>query len=111
MGTTTHAERLAYNEAAYRTANERMLAWEERHGDAELELYLCECASLRCPERIPMTREQYEAVRAHSSYFLCAPGHERPEVETVVDRHAHYFVVQKLPEVRDIVTATDPRSE
>jgi hypothetical protein len=110
MPTTTHAERLALNEAAYRVANERMLAWEERHGNEEPELYLCECASLRCPERISLSRAQYEAVRADPCHFLCAPGHEELQVETVVERHDTYVVVEKNPDVSHVVRATDPRS-
>lgn len=110
MPQATHAERLALNEAAYRTANERMRGWEERHEDEEKELYLCECASLRCPERISLSRAEYEAVRADSCHFFVAPGHEVPEVETVIERHDSYFVVEKGPEVTELVTATDPRS-
>jgi hypothetical protein len=107
---TTHAERLAYNEVAYRTANERMLRWEERHGNDEPELYLCECSSLRCPERLPLSREEYEGVRANPKHFLVHPGHENAEVEAVVIRHEHYFVVEKDSEVSHIVRATDPRA-
>ena len=107
---STRAERLALNEAAYRVANERMLGWEERHADGEPELYLCECATLRCPERISLSREQYEAVRANPRHFFCAPGHEVHDVEAVIERHDGYYVIEKDAEVTQIVTETDPRS-
>lgn len=102
------AERLALNEAAFRVANERSKHWEERHRESETELYLCECASLSCPRRIPLSREAYEAVRSDSRHFFCAPGHEVADVETVIEAHEDYVVVEKHPEVSRLVVETDP---
>ena len=104
----TRAERLALNEAAFRVANERASRWDERHAQGEAELYLCECADLACPARIELTQEAYEAVRENSLHFFCAPGHEIPDVETVIERHEKYVVIEKGPEVADLVTETDP---
>ena len=101
-------ERLALNEAAFRVANERAKQWEERHREADAELYLCECADLSCPKRIPLTREEYEEVRTDSRHFFCAPGHETPDVETVVATYERYVVVEKGPEVDRLVAETDP---
>ncbi|MBA2516435.1 MAG: hypothetical protein H0V22_03835 [Solirubrobacterales bacterium] len=105
----SRAERLALNEAAFRVANERAREWEERHQEMETELYLCECGDLSCPERIPLSREAYESVRSDSRRFFCAPGHQITDVETVIERHEHYVVVEKDPEVARLVTETDPR--
>ena len=52
--------------------------------------------------------EAYEAVRDNSMHFFCAPGHNLPDVETVIERHVNYVVVEKGPEVADLVTETDP---
>lgn len=101
-------ERLALNEAAFRAANERAKQWEERHREVEVELYLCECADLSCPERIPLSREAYEAVRRDSRHFFCAPGHDLPDVETVIETYDDYVVVEKGPEVTQLVVETDP---
>lgn len=99
---------MALNESAFRVANERAKAWEERHPDGEAELYLCECADLACPERVSLSQEAYEAVRRDSRHFFCAVGHELEDVETVVERHEGYVVVEKGPEVTQLVTDTDP---
>lgn len=105
------AERLANNEAIFRVGNERMADWEERHGDGQRERYFCECADADCREKVELTRSQYEYVRSDSRWFVVVPGHETPDVETVIDRHDGWNLIQKHPEVDEIVEATDPRSE
>jgi hypothetical protein len=103
------AERLALNESAFRIANDRAKQWEERHADDAPELYLCECADPACRQRIPLSRQEYESVRANSRHFLCAPGHDTPDVETVIETHEQYLVIEKDREVTDLVSETDPR--
>jgi hypothetical protein len=107
---TEREKRIALNEAAFRIANERMLEWEERHRE-EPEDYLCECADPDCRERVPMTRAQYESVRADSAHFLIVPGHDVPDVEDVVERHEHYAVVEKPTGLSAVVERTDPRRD
>jgi|1186.fasta_scaffold574076_1 hypothetical protein len=103
------AERAALVEAAFRIANERTTEWPERHSDGRPELYLCECAALECRARVALTREQYEAARGDPQHFIVFPGHERLEIETVVEVHDGYSVVRKPDVVRHIVVAADPR--
>ncbi len=102
-------ETLAHNEAVFRTGNERMAAWEERHRAEDVEAYFCECADLDCRVKVPLSEAEYEKVRSDSCQFVVAPGHEILDVETVVEVHDTWMVVEKDPEVRDIVEATDPR--
>ena len=104
-------ERLALNEALFRAANERMADWEERHEEDEIELYHCECAELGCREKVPMGKADYERVRADSSHFIVVPGHEKPVVETVIESHDKWSVIEKDPEVQAIVEQTDPRRD
>jgi hypothetical protein len=42
-----------------------------------------------------MTVTEYEAIRAHSTHFGVVPQHEQPEIESVIERHPSYFVVEK----------------
>jgi hypothetical protein len=107
---TERERRIALNEAAFRIANERMLSWEERDGDAP-EDYLCECADPDCRAQVPVTRPEYEAVRANPLRFLIVPGHEVPDVEDVVERHERYAVVEKPTGLRAVAERTDPRSD
>ena len=102
-------ERLALNEALFRAANERAARWEERHRVEATELYFCECADPECREKVPLREADYERVRTHSDHFLVVPGHELVEVETVIESHDDWAVIEKDPEVREIVEATDPR--
>lgn len=106
---TQREERLALNEAMFREANERAKAWEERHREVEVELYFCECADPNCPERVGLGKADYERVRSDSRHFVIAPGHELPDVETVIEQHDGWAIIEKAPEVSDIVEARDPR--
>lgn len=102
-------QRLALNEAAFRVANERMAAWPERHEDAAVEQYFCECVDLACRAKVPLRRAEYERVRADSAHFVVVPGHEATDVEHVIARTDRYAVVEKEPGVEREVQATDPR--
>ena len=102
-------ERAAITEAAFRIANERMFAWEERHADGAPEYYLCECAVGECREKIALTRVEYESVRADSHHFSVVPGHEIPDLETVVRSESHFNVVEKPQALHHLVVETDPR--
>jgi hypothetical protein len=108
-------ERLAKNEALFREVNERVaevaanfIEVEKRGGQVE---FTCECGRADCAEPIAMTVVEYEAVRALPTRFAVAPAHEQPEVETVVERHPSYFVVEKQDEdAQEVARETDPRS-
>ena len=108
---TVREERLARNEAIFRVGNERMAQWEERHEDGERERYLCECADSGCTEKVELTSAQYEYVRSNARWFVVIPGHEVPDVETVIDTHDGWNVIEKNPEVSHIVKSTDPRKD
>ena len=104
-------ERLALNEALFRAANERMVDWEERHRVEATELYFCECANTECRQKVSLRESDYERIRSDSDHFVVAPGHEVTDVETVIESHEEWVVIEKAPEVREIVEATDPRRD
>jgi hypothetical protein len=104
-------ERLAENETLFRTANERMADWEERdRADAD-ELYFCECGNPECNEKVRLRGSDYERVRSDPCHFFVLPGHEIPDVETVIESNDGWLLIEKEPEVSEIVEATDPRSD
>jgi hypothetical protein len=107
---TDRARDVALTEAAFRIANERTAQWEERHSEGRSELYLCECAEKPCRERVELTREEYEAVRANPQHFLVVPGHVIPDLETVVESFANYQVIEKPNALMDLLLETDPRT-
>lgn len=106
---TGREKRLASNESLFRFANERMAGWEERHEGDATELYFCECANEECREKLALTVDEYESVRSSSRQFFVIAGHEKPDVESVVDEYDGWVVVRKPETVGDLVDSTDPR--
>jgi len=60
----------------------------------EVATFRCECGQLGCNQLIGLTRSEYDAVRAHPRRFAIAGGHELVEIETPVQRHERYAVVE-----------------
>jgi hypothetical protein len=105
-------ERIGLNEAVFREVNERIeeLAQRFELGSAPLDL-ICECGDAGCSERITMSPAEYEELRSDAQQFAVHPGHEIPDVESVVARKKGYDIVAKnrgVPE--QIAEETDPRS-
>jgi hypothetical protein len=90
------ARRIGLNEAVFREVNERVDALNREFGveDERLEL-VCECGDPSCVDRISMTTAAYTDLRSDSRLFAVVPGHELPEVETVVAERGDYDVVMK----------------
>jgi len=105
--------RLGINEGVYREVNERLEELADKTGFSDwgsLDL-VCECGRADCAERIELSREAYEAVRADPTQFVVVPGHELPDVEHVVDRRGDYVVVKKKEgDAADAARSTDPRT-
>jgi hypothetical protein len=108
-------ERLAKNETLFREVNERVaevatnfIEVETRSDPVE---FTCECGRADCSEPLAMTVAEYEGVRARPTRFAVVPGHEELEVETIVERHPSYLVVEKGDEdAQEVARETDPRS-
>ena len=104
-------ERQAQNEAMFREANQRAHAWDERHLDREIELYFCECAKAGCREKVSLSDADYERVRSDPRRFVIVSGHEQPNVETVIEQHEDWAIVEKEPEVTEVVARRDRRRD
>jgi hypothetical protein len=107
-------ERLAGNEALFREVNERVAEVATRY---EVEThtravdFTCECGRIDCSETVMMTIAEYEAIRGHSTHFGVVPEHEQPEIESVIERHPSYFVVEKREQdAQEVARETDPRT-
>ncbi len=103
--------RIGLNEAVFRQVNEQITDLADRFelGDRELDL-ICECGDAGCVERIVMPASEYEAIRADATQFAVYPGHEQPDVESVVAKGKAYNVVQKhAGEPAELARQTDPR--
>jgi hypothetical protein len=107
-------ERLAGNEALFREVNERVAEvathFLDTSTDEAIE-FICECVRPGCAELMPMTAAEYEAIRAESTRFAVAPGHEDTEIERVIERYPAYLVVEKRDEeAQEVARETDPRA-
>ena len=94
-----------------REVNQRVAELGE-HGswgddDRLVEIH-CECGAFpACNAKLTLPPAGYERVRSQADRFAVAPGHESPELETVVERHETWLVVDKLPQFEPFV-ADDP---
>ena len=58
-----------------------------------------------------LRKADYERVRSDSRRFVIIQGHELPDVETVIERNGSWAIIEKAPEVTDIVDALDARRD
>src|SRR6478672_7876080 len=103
-------ERLAKNEAVFRTVNEVIDQQASKFGGLDEYEFVCECATSDCFERIALTRVEYESVRQHATRFFVRPGHEDLQVELVVESYPTFVVVEKDGAAAEVALDTDPRA-
>src|SRR5690349_14396514 len=102
--------RMAANEALFREVNEAIERGVWAGEEATAAAFRCECARLDCNKMFEFAPREYELIRSHPRRFLVVPGHEQPEVETVVEARGSYVVVEKRAEAGRLADASDPRS-
>jgi hypothetical protein len=107
------ALRVGTNEALFRTVNEEVEDLNRTllgSSDGTMSI-VCECGDLGCVEQLTVAIPTYEKIRADSALFFIKPGHEKPDVEDVVEQNAEWAVVRKHPgDPERVAQATDPRS-
>lgn len=90
----TDVERRRKNEETFACANE-----EIRRAAVSNQVdpvpFICECSATNCVELVHLTLDAYREVR-ESGGFMIRPGHDDPHVETVVEEHGTYQVVEKF---------------
>jgi hypothetical protein len=108
----TRTKRIGENEALYRSINEKIEDLNASFGMVtESMAVVCECGKLECTLQIDLEIPVYERVRSDPALFVVVPGHEIPDVETVVEQHADFNVIRKDPGgPEEIARATDPRA-
>lgn len=89
-------QRVIRNASRLREVNAHIAGLEERaSGSRESLELICECAQRGCLALIEVDPATFEDVRRKPGRFFVVPGHERPEVESVVERHSGYLIVEK----------------
>jgi hypothetical protein len=94
------AEKVARNNAAFRTANETIAAAAEDHGldDGRPAPFICECSDPRCTEIISLTLTEYKRVRSNPRWFAHASGHDSdiPDAVRLLEDHQRYALAEKI---------------
>ena len=103
-------ERLGANEAVFREINEGIERGQWPGEEDSPISFRCECARLGCNELVELNLREYQDVRSNPRRFIVLPGHERLDVEVVVERRSGYLVVEKLDQAGERAEETDPRS-
>src|SRR4051812_16301273 len=103
-------QRQARNEALVRLVNERIDALDKGAAVAgwpppdHLFQFHCECGRDEgCPEKIMMSLDEYDRVRAQDDRFAVIAGHENPEIERVVMRNERFLIVDKVAAAESLV--------
>jgi hypothetical protein len=104
------ADAAAHNEEVFRSINERIEEGAKQHGVEQLLPFHCECATAACIETIELPPAEYDRIASHKARFVVVPGHAQPDVETVVESHSAYVVVEKTGEARAEIEREHPRS-
>ena len=104
--------RIGENEALYRSVIEKIEGLNEVFGAmAESMAVICECGVLECSDQIELDVPTYERVRADPTLFIVLPGHEIPEVESIVEPRDGFYIIRKdRGEPARLARETDPRS-
>jgi hypothetical protein len=111
---TERRARLAANESLYRVVNEKLEDLNRTltpvAGDGSM-VAVCECGDISCAQQIELPVDVYERVRADSTLFIVAPGHEIADVEQIVNAGNGFTVVCKDKDPgKAIAERTDPRA-
>ena len=104
--------RIGENEALFRMVNDEVRGLNRRfEANADPMSVICECGRVDCTDRLELQPPEYEAVRENGRLFAIKPGHDDPQVERVVERHANYWIVEKDEgAAAELAEASDPRS-
>lgn len=91
-------ERVARNEALFRTVNDEIDRLNDRLGTESQSLTLaCECADRDCSEQIEFEPDRYRLVRQDPTLFIVRPEHDAPDTEETIARGHGFWVVRKHP--------------
>jgi hypothetical protein len=104
-------ERVARNEAMYRTVNREIEYVAKQLGDGptdELQL-ICECGQPDCTATLTLTIANYDDIHRERDRFAVAPGHQNPDLERVVKETDGFVVVDKFGAAEAAAEAEEER--
>jgi hypothetical protein len=100
----------AQTQTLFRALNEGIRELNETLACGKEGGWVCECEDGSCIEKVELTPDEYEWLRADGNRFAVKPGHENPAVEDVTDRFEQYLVVAKRGAGGLYATTKNPRT-
>ena len=88
-------ERIEENEKLFREVNERVKEVQANFQSGPDPHWVCECGDETCFDKLTVPLDEYHEIRAHHNWVLVVVGHEKVDVERVVDRRNGFLVVEK----------------
>jgi ANTAR domain-containing protein len=82
-------ERVARTEEFFKRVNDTM---RKELGDGDGH-FLCECGNIACTEKLSLSAEDLRLLHSIDGYLVVLPGHEIPELESLVKVNGHYAIV------------------
>jgi hypothetical protein len=82
-------ERVARTEEFFKRVNDTMRN-ELADGNGK---FLCECGNIACTETLALSAEDLRLLHSIEGHFAVLPGHQIPEIETLVKENGHYAIV------------------
>jgi hypothetical protein len=111
-GKDSAAAEKAKTQSLFREVNERINDVDKQRASLDMpEDVICECAHPECVERITLNAVEYNGLRSRSTWFVIAPLDEHffPEVERIVAKNGHFWVVEKHGKAGAVAEKLDPR--
>jgi len=102
----------ARTQSILRDVNERVKQINETFGSIlPLSEWICECYVDTCTDRMELTQDEYEAVRAKPMRFAVLPSeqHFNGRIEYLVEETDRYWVVEKFGVAGELAARVDPR--
>jgi hypothetical protein len=87
--------RIEENEKLFREVNERVAQMHRGLQVGPDPEWVCECGDATCFEKVRVPLDRYQEVRARNDWFFVKPGHEKVDVERVVQQGDGFLVVEK----------------
>lgn len=101
-------EQRAQQEGVLRQVNEGIERGVWPGDDGDLVRMRCECGRGNCNDYIAIRVAEYERTRANPRRFLLCDGHQTDRIETVVEHHPRYIVVEKTLQAAAEAAKADP---
>jgi hypothetical protein len=104
-------ERVAKNEAMYRSVNRELEQASREAGEEAADRIdvLCECGKDSCEATFDLTIAEYDEAHRQLDRFVVAPGHEDDQIERVVTRAERYLVVDKFGDAERLAETEERR--